>query len=59
MLALPLVGFLDAGDEWMWATIEVIERELGDTDQVRRWAGDRHGRTLPAGCGPVAPQGWW
>ncbi len=43
VLALPLVGFLDAADERMWATIEVIERELGDTGQVRRWAADPYG----------------
>jgi GH15 family glucan-1,4-alpha-glucosidase len=43
VLAFPLVGFLDAADERMWATIELIERELGDTGQVRRWADDRHG----------------
>ncbi len=43
VLAFPLVGFLAADDERMWATIEVIERELGDTGQVRRWAGDPYG----------------
>jgi len=43
VLALPLVGFLPADDERMWATIEAIERELGDTGQVRRWAADPYG----------------
>ncbi len=43
VLAFPLVGFLDAKDERMWRTIEVIERELGDTGQVRRWADDPFG----------------
>ena len=43
VLALPLVGFLDAADERMWATIEIVERELGDTGQVRRWAADPYG----------------
>ncbi len=43
VLAMPLVGFLDAKDERMWATIEVIERELGQTGQVRRWAADPPG----------------
>lgn len=43
VLVLPLVGFLPATDERMWATIETIERELGDTGQVRRWAADPAG----------------
>jgi GH15 family glucan-1,4-alpha-glucosidase len=43
VLAFPLVGFLEATDERMRATIDVIERELGDTGQVRRWAADPPG----------------
>ena len=43
VLTFPLVGFLPATDERMWATIEVLERELGDTGQMRRWADDPHG----------------
>jgi len=43
VLLLPLVGFLPAGDARMWATIETIERELGDTGLVRRWADDPMG----------------
>ena len=43
VLALPLVGFLPADDERMRATIEAIERELGDTGQVRRWADEPYG----------------
>ncbi len=43
VLILPLVGFLPAEDERMWATIEAIERELGDRGQVRRWADEPHG----------------
>lgn len=43
VLAFPLVGFLDAKDERMWKTIEVIERELGNTGQIRRWGADPYG----------------
>ncbi|MBA3428483.1 MAG: glycoside hydrolase family 15 protein, partial [Actinobacteria bacterium] len=40
---LPLVRFLPARDERMWATIEAIERELGDIGLVRRWPDDPMG----------------
>lgn len=43
VLLLPLVHFLPAADERMWATIEAIERELGDTGLVRRWPQDPMG----------------
>ena len=43
VLLLPLVGFLPADDERMWATIEAVERELGDTGLVRRWPDDPMG----------------
>jgi GH15 family glucan-1,4-alpha-glucosidase len=43
VLLLPLVGFLDARDERMWATIGAIERELGDIGLVRRWPDDPMG----------------
>jgi GH15 family glucan-1,4-alpha-glucosidase len=43
VLMLPLVGFLDARDERMWATIMAIERELGDIGLVRRWPDDPMG----------------
>jgi GH15 family glucan-1,4-alpha-glucosidase len=43
VLMLPLVGFLEARDERMWATIEAIERELGDIGLVRRWPDDPMG----------------
>jgi GH15 family glucan-1,4-alpha-glucosidase len=43
VLMLPLVGFLPARDERMWATIEAIERELGDIGLVRRWPDDPMG----------------
>jgi len=43
VLLLPLVGFLPATDERMWATIEAIERELGDGGLVRRWPDDPSG----------------
>lgn len=40
VLLLPIVGFLPADDPRMWATIEAIERRLGDTGLVRRWQSD-------------------
>ncbi|MBA2626347.1 MAG: glycoside hydrolase family 15 protein [Acidimicrobiia bacterium] len=43
VLLLPLVGFLAAEDPRMWATIEAIERELGDVGLVRRWPEDPMG----------------
>ncbi len=43
VLLLPVVGFLDARDERMWATIEAIERELGGVGLVRRWPSDPMG----------------
>ncbi|MEJ7569757.1 MAG: glycoside hydrolase family 15 protein [Gaiellaceae bacterium] len=43
VLLLPLVRFLPARDERMWATIEAIERELGDIGLVRRWPDDPMG----------------
>ncbi len=43
VLLLPLVDFLPATDERMWATIEAIERELGDGNLVRRWPRDPSG----------------
>ncbi len=43
VLLLPIVGFLPADDERMWATIEAIERELGDVGLVRRWPEDPMG----------------
>lgn len=43
VLLLPLVHFLPADDERMWATIVAIERELGDGGLVRRWRDDPMG----------------
>jgi GH15 family glucan-1,4-alpha-glucosidase len=43
VLLLPLVHFLPADDERMWATVQAIERELGDVGLVRRWPGDPMG----------------
>ena len=43
VLLLPLVGFLPASDERMWATIEAVERELGTGGLVRRWPDDPSG----------------
>ncbi|MEJ7749707.1 MAG: glycoside hydrolase family 15 protein, partial [Candidatus Limnocylindrales bacterium] len=43
VLLLPIVGFLPATDDRMWATIEAVERELGEGDLVRRWPDDPSG----------------
>ena len=43
VLLMPLVRFLPASDERMWATIEAIESELGDIGLVRRWPDDPMG----------------
>ncbi|MDQ3103682.1 MAG: glycoside hydrolase family 15 protein, partial [Actinomycetota bacterium] len=43
VLMLPLIDFLPATDERMWATIEAIERELGTESLVRRWSSDPSG----------------
>ncbi len=43
VLVLPLVGFLPADDRRMLATVEAIERELGEGGLVRRWPSDRSG----------------
>ncbi len=43
VLLLPVVGFLPADDERMWATIEAVERQLGDGGLVRRWPSDPSG----------------
>jgi len=43
VLLLPLVRFLPARDDRMWATINAVERELGDIGLVRRWPDDPMG----------------
>ncbi len=43
VLLMPIVGFLPATDDRMWATIEAIERELGASGLVRRWRDDPMG----------------
>ncbi len=44
LLKLPLVGFVDARDPRMLATVEAIERDLtdGPTGFLRRFRGDHH-----------------
>jgi GH15 family glucan-1,4-alpha-glucosidase len=46
VLLLPLVGFLPATDERMWATIRAVERELGAGGLIRRWTDDPAGFLL-------------
>jgi GH15 family glucan-1,4-alpha-glucosidase len=48
VLLLPIVGFIDAGEPRMRATIEAVQRGLTDGPHVHRWAGDPNGFIL---CG--------
>jgi len=43
VLVLPLVGFLPGDDDRMRATVEAVERELGEGGLVRRWPSDPSG----------------
>lgn len=43
VLLMPLVGFIDAKDERMLSTINVIDRELCENGLVRRWQGEQNG----------------
>ena len=43
VLFLPIVGFIDAREPRMRATIEAIQRELTEGPHVRRWADDPNG----------------
>jgi GH15 family glucan-1,4-alpha-glucosidase len=46
VLLLPLVGFIDAGDDRMRSTIRAIERHLARDGLVYRWDGDTNGFVL-------------
>lgn len=46
VLLLPLVGFLDADDSRMRATIEAVDRQLVRNGLVYRWDGDTNGFVL-------------
>jgi GH15 family glucan-1,4-alpha-glucosidase len=48
VLLMPLVGFLDAGDERMVATADALEAELGEGGLLRRWTGAQDGAFLLA-----------
>jgi GH15 family glucan-1,4-alpha-glucosidase len=39
VLLMPILGFIDPRDERMRATIDAIERDLGDDGLVQRWTG--------------------
>lgn len=43
VLFLPIVGFIDAREPRMRATIEAIQRELTEGPHVHRWADDTNG----------------
>ena len=43
VLILPMVGFIDAREPRMRATIEAIQRELTEGPHVHRWADDPNG----------------
>jgi GH15 family glucan-1,4-alpha-glucosidase len=61
LLLLPLVGFLDARDPRMVATVEAIERELAVDGLVRRYAGRALGEVdgLPGEEGAFLPCSFW
>lgn len=46
VLIMPLVGFLEASEPRMRATIETIARELAPNGLVHRWKGDTNGFLL-------------
>ena len=46
VLLLPVVGFLPADDDRMWATIRAVEQRLDADGLVRRWADDPYGFVL-------------
>ncbi|MBW3665332.1 MAG: glycoside hydrolase family 15 protein [Actinobacteria bacterium] len=48
VLLMPIVGFLDATDPRMRATIDRIERTLADGGALRRWKGEPGGFLLTA-----------
>ena len=39
VLLMPILGFVDAGDERMLATIDAVERDLARDGLVQRWSG--------------------
>lgn len=43
VLVMPCVGFIPAADERMWATIELVDRQLSHDGLLRRWDGDPAG----------------
>lgn len=46
VLLMPIVGFIDADEPRMAATIEAVERELATDGLVRRWTGAEDGAFL-------------
>jgi pentatricopeptide repeat protein len=59
LLMLPLVGFVDAGDDVMVKTVEVVERELMEDGFVRRYRTDRAADGLPEGEGAFLMCSFW
>lgn len=60
LLVLPLVGFIDAGDETMRNTIEVIQKELmTDDGLVRRYDTEKAPDGLPPGEGMFLLCSFW
>ena len=60
LLVLPLVGFIDATDERMQSTIEIIQKELMTKDGlVRRYDSDKAPDGLPPGEGMFLLCSFW
>ncbi len=59
LLLLPLVGFVDAGDPRMRATVEAIERDLTRGVLVRRYRAEAAGDGEPGGEGAFLMASFW
>jgi GH15 family glucan-1,4-alpha-glucosidase len=59
LLMLPLVGFVDAGDDVMVRTVEAIERDLMVNGFVTRYRTERAADGLPEGEGTFLMCSFW
>lgn len=59
LLLLPIVGFIDANDPRMRATVEAIERDLGDGLLVRRYRTEHVDDGLCRGEGAFLMASFW
>ncbi len=59
LLLLPIVGFIDANDPRMRATVDAVERDLGDGPLVRRYRTDVVEDGLRGGEGTFLMASFW